>query len=443
MYSKEIEGILSSKKISPGDHIILSRNGTEIEGILMQRPDTGDPNILVLKLKNGYNIGLRFEEESMLEKIKAHEEKHGAETMNITHKGLNKIGLIYTGGTIGSKVDYATGGVKALTKPEELMHKVPELEGIAEIRINNLMSFMSEDISYIEWQEIAKAVASEFKAGARGVMITHGTDTLHYTAAALSFMLKGLNGPVALIGGQRSPDRGSSDAFMNMVCGAYLAAQSDAAEIGTCMHATSSDTICHFIRGTHVRKVHTSRRDAFKPINNRPIASVDPKGNIKYISEYTKIDGDPKKVSAVTAFEPKIALHKIYPGSDPSILDYYASKGYKGVILEGTGLGHGPVSTPHKHFNWLEGVRDAVKSGLIIGMTSQCIYGRVSETVYSNLRLMRKAGAIYCEDMLPEVAFVKLGWLLGNYKKTDAEKMLNENMVGEITPRSEVDWFGD
>ena len=179
------------------------------------------------------------------------------------------------------------------------------------------MSIGSEDMSYFEWQKIAKAVAESFNDGARGIVITHGTDTMHYTSAALSFMLKDIPGPVVMTGAQRSPDRGSSDAFMNLICASHLAAKSDIAEVGICMHASSSDDYCNFIRGTKVRKMHTSRRDAFRPINNRPIAKVGYEGSIEYVSEYKKTGTEQAKTKAITKFEPKVAMIKSHPNSDP------------------------------------------------------------------------------------------------------------------------------
>ncbi|MFP3215298.1 MAG: Glu-tRNA(Gln) amidotransferase subunit GatD [Candidatus Micrarchaeota archaeon] len=443
MYSEEIEKVLKKEKIEVGDKIKLISPKGEFKGILMERPELGDNNILVIKLDNGYNVGIRFEKGSRIEKIESKEVKKKEEVKFNTKikSGLPEISLIYTGGTIGSKIDYRSGGVYMLTKPEELLADVPELENIANIEVNPLMSIASEDMTYMEWQKIAKAVADALKKD-RGVVITHGTDTMHYTSAALSFMLNGLNAPVILTGSQRSSDRGSSDAFMNLICSMHAAAKSDIAEVTICMHESSSDTYCSIIRGTKARKMHTSRRDAFKPINNKPIARISRTGEIEYISEYNKIKEDSNnKLRLLTGYEPKVALVKAYPNSQPEIIDYYLSKGFKGIIIEGTGLGHTPVSTLHKEYSWLEHIKNAIDSGMIIGITSQCLYGRVNPNVYRNLRLLSNAGAIYCEDMLPEVAYVKLGFLLGNYKKEEAEKLLNVNIAGEITKRSEIDWF--
>jgi glutamyl-tRNA(Gln) amidotransferase subunit D len=354
---------------------------------------------------------------------------------------LPKIALLYTGGTIGSKVDYTTGGVYILTKPEELLYEVPELSDIANIELQNLMGIMSEDMTAEEWRRIATGVLKAFEDGARGVVITMGTDTMHYTAAALSFMLGNLKGPVVITGAQRSSDRGSSDAFVNLVCAANVAAKSDVAEVCICMHSHSSDEGCMLIRGTKARKMHTSRRDAFRPINNMQIADVGTDGEIRYRSAYRKAGTHARKMDSATGFEEKVALVKAYPNSDPGIIDYYLSKGYRGIIIEGTGLGHVPSSPAKKEGSWLGSIERACDKGMIIGMTSQCLYGRVNPRVYANLRLAAAAGAIYCEDMLPETAYVKLGWLLGNHSEKEAREMLAKDIAGEITERLEYDYF--
>jgi glutamyl-tRNA(Gln) amidotransferase subunit D len=256
-------------------------------------------------------------------------------------------------------------------------------------------------------------------------------------------MLQDLNAPVVLTGSQRSSDRGSSDAFMNLICSVYAAAQSDIAEVGVCMHSTSSDDECAYMRGTKVRKMHTSRRDAFRAINGKPLAYIGKDGRIKYNSQYRKAQAGNKEVHAQTKFEPKVAIVKAYPDSEPDIIDFYIGKKYRGIIIEGTGLGHAPVSTSHQEYLWLPKIKEAADSGMVIGVTSQCIYGRVNSSVYRNLRLMSSAGAIYCEDMTPETAYVKLGWLLGNYDAAKAKELLPANIVGEIGTRSEYDDFAD
>ncbi|EQD35245.1 glutamyl-tRNA(Gln) amidotransferase, subunit D, partial [mine drainage metagenome] len=165
------------------------------------------------------------------------------------------------------------------------------------------------------------------------------------------------------------------------------------------------------------------------------------KGKIVYLSDYRKVERTTgKKVSAETKFEPKVALVKAYPNSDPGVIEYYSGKGYKGIIIEGTGLGHVPTTTSIKEYSWIGNVKKAVDLGIIVAATSQCLYGRVNSNVYRNLRMLRDAGAVYCEDMLPEVAQVKLGVLIGNYGVAKAQEMLNKNMAGEITARTEFDF---
>ena len=442
MYGKKIIEFLKSNGIEFGDIIKVEAEGISEEGELMPSTEANSEDIIILKMKNRYNVGIRFEG-SKISKIRkgvpAHEFPHSEISQK---KSLPKVTLIYTGGTIGSKLDYKTGGVYMLLKPEELLYEVPELANVAELKVDPLFSISSEDMSYIEWQGIAKRVHEAQKEGSRGVVVTIGTDTMHYASAALSFMLNGIDIPVVLTGAQRSSDRGSSDAFMNLFCSVVLAARSEIKGVGICMHKTSSDSECGFIRGTRARKMHTSRRDAFRPINEGYVATVSYEGEIKYLHNDVALQTQDKKAWVPLAgFEKNVALLKAYPNSDPGIIDYYLSKGYKGIIIEGTGLGHTPVSTEHEYYSWLPNIKKAVEKGVVVGMTSQCLYGRVNPNVYRNLRLLSGAGVIYCEDMSPETAYVKLGWLLGNYDVDTAKKMLNSNVAGEINSRSNYDDF--
>ncbi len=440
MYSKELLGLFEKLGIKIGDTISISSDSDTQEGILMPKTEAGGSGIMVIKRKDGYNVGIKYKKGTVIAKISSSPSHHFSfpKAQATSSKSLNNIAMLYTGGTIGSKIDYVSGGVYMLTKPEELLHEVPELNGIANIGINGLMSIASEDMTYVEWQRIAEETAKALNSGARGVVVTLGTNTMHYTSAALSFMLKDLNAPVVLTGAMRSSDRGSSDAFVNLICSCSIAAKSDVAEVGICMHGTSSDSKNLFIRGTKVRKMHTSRRDAFKPINSSPICAIDAKGRIEYLGDYKPIDASAKKsVSAVTGFEPKVALVRTHPNSDPGIIDYYVNKGYRGIIIEGTGMGEFPSSPSVKQFSWLDHVKDAAGSGIVVGGTSQCVYGRVNHIVYRNLRLLEDIGVVNCEDMLSEVAYVKLGFLLGNNDAKKAREMLNVNIAGEITYRTE------
>lgn len=443
MYSKEISEFLAKGGIKVGDRVKVEYDGISMDGELMPKTGAGSPDTVIIKLKSGYNIGVGFSD-IKISKLEGGGTGAGAfpRAQLAQDGGLPRVSIIYTGGTIGSKIDYKTGGVEeSKMSPEELFFIVPEVSKIAQIKVSNPFSIPSEEMGYQEWKIIAKEVARELNAGAHGVVVTMGTDTMHYLSAALSFMLQGLNAPVVVTGAQRSSDRGSSDAFLNLICAVQIAAKSDIAEVGICMHSSSSDQECQFIRGTKVRKMHSSRRDAFRPINMTPLAYVTPVGKIRHAHQSNRMSSRAGKVTVKANYESKVALVKVYPNSDPGILDFYIAKGYKGIIIEGTGLGHTPVSPANTEKSWLKPIADAVKKGVVVGMTTQCLYGRVNSEVYTNLRLISGAGAVYCEDMLPETAFVKLGWLLGNYPAIEAAELLCRNLTGEISQRIDYDAF--
>ncbi len=443
MHSTELEKILKKKAISIGDRVSVSRpEGGKIEGMLLPTllDDEGKPsNTLVLKLDNGYNAGVQVDGDAIVEKIlqkttgaldktpKRHFEKK---------EGLPKISMIATGGTIASRADYKLGGVKAVLSPEEIFYNMPELAEIASFeKISRPFTLMSENMTPREWQKIAEEATRELNSEAAGVIITHGTDTLHYTSAALSFMIKDLNKPVALLGAQRSPDRGSFDGAMNLACASHFVASSGMAEVAIVMHATTNDDYCIAIRGTKARKMHTSRRDAFRPVNDAPLAKIWPDGKIEKIRAARAVRPDAKAV-ADAKFEEKVALIKVYPGAPPELLDFFVDKKYRGIVVDATGLGHAPTHTLDKRFSWTESIKSAVEKGVVVAYTAQTLYGRLSPFVYEPLRLLRQIGGVHCEDILPEVAYVKLGWLLGHKMPIEeVKKKMLENIAGEINPR--------
>lgn len=443
MYSQEIESLLKSKKIRIGDRVKILKAGTAYEGILMPRIELGDPSCLVIKLDNGYNTGIKFDKGLKLKKLLGRRILEKFPFRRFKQRlDLPKVSLLATGGTIASRIDYVTGGVKMAFTPEEIFFAVPELADIVSFKTVKLLSNLaSEDLWYKNWQQMAEEVARELNRGARGIIITHGTDVMHYSSAALSFMLRNLSGPVVFTGAQRSSDRGSSDAAMNLICSAHVAGYSDFAEVGICMHAEPADTFCYFTRGTKIKKLHTSRRDAFRPINTLPLAKVWPNGEIEVVSQdYQKLSK--RKVKADTKFEPKVALIKSYPGSDPKLIDYLVNSGFKGIVIEGTGLGHVPTSTPDPERSWIPNIRNAIRSGIPIIITSQTIYGRVHPYVYRNLRILNSTGVIWGEDMLSEVAYIKLGWVLGHTRKLEkVRELMLTNIAGEISERTKTDTF--
>jgi glutamyl-tRNA(Gln) amidotransferase subunit D len=367
-------------------------------------------------------------------------------SIKLRHKpGLPEVSLIATGGTIGTHVDYRTGGVFMCRTPEEIIATAPDLENIVNLKgVHRPFTLASEDMNHSHWQQIAELAAKELNKGRRGVIVTHGTDTLHFTAAALSFMLKNLSKPVAIIGAQRSPDRGSFDGILNLICGGYFVGHSNIGEVAVVMHGSSSDDFCLAHRGTKARKMHTSRRDAFRSINNLPLARIWPNGKIEVMNENHRKFED-RKVEADTSFEPKVAMVKFYPGSDPGIIDYYVDNDFKGIIIEATGLGHvatGESGTSEnetiKSLSWIPHIKAAVDRGVVIVITSQTLYGRVHPFVYRNLRLLYEAGAVFGEDMLPETAYIKLGWLLGHEKNIEKVKnLMLTNLAGEISAETD------
>ena len=405
------------------DKVSLETNGVKYEGTLM--PSQTDR--IVLKLKNGYNIGIKKESAS-LKLLEKKEEKISHTEIGRVEKNkkekLPNISILSTGGTIASKIDYRTGAVTSQFSADDVLSAIPELEEIANYNCRMIYSILSENMRPSYWVELARAVHEEIKNGADGIIITHGTDTMMYTAAALSFMIE-TPVPIVLVGSQRSADRPSSDNAMNAICAAKVAT-SDIAEVCVVMHGSTSDEFCYIHRGTKVRKMHTSRRDAFQSINARPIGRVEyPSGEIKMLSPFVK-RGE-KKLAINDKLESKCALIKYITGASNESLLFHSGSGYKGIVIEGTGLGH--VST-----EWIPLIKTVTDAGIPVVMTSQCINGRVCDRVYDTGRDILKAGAIESEDMLSEVALVKLMWVLGQTK--DIEKvtaMMHTNIAGELT----------
>ncbi|MEM3555402.1 MAG: Glu-tRNA(Gln) amidotransferase subunit GatD [Candidatus Micrarchaeia archaeon] len=436
MYSKKIQDRLKSLGVEVGDTVKVKRGEEVYEGILMPKTELGDPNTIVIKLQNGYSIGLSFEGLE-IEKLGGHRKigfKSSEEKMK-HEAGKPILSIISTGGTVASRVDYTTGGVYASYTAADLVATVPELKQF-NIDSKLLFSIMSEDMTPQHWREMAKEVYKQLKGEASGVVVTHGTDTMHFSTAALSFMLKNLNKPVVFTGAQRSSDRGSSDSFMNLLCAAHFAARSDVAEVSLVMHGSSNDDFCYAHRGTKVRKLHTSKRDAFKSVNDEPIAKVFPNGRIEVINKNYRRRSD-SEVSLDDKLEEKVALIKVYPGINPEIFDFYLERKFKGIVIEGTGLGH--VPTTIEKYSLIPKIKEATKNGIPVCITSQCIFGRVHEFVYANLRKEYEAGAVFCGDMLPEVAYVKLMYVLAHTKELEeVKKMMLTNLAGELNEKTPV-----
>jgi len=423
-------GAIKKAEAEIGDMIRISKANEVFEGILIPRSEYGDEKHVVIKLKNGYNIGVGITPDTKIEKIgRGTKPTFAPPPLAEQNPELPKVAIISTGGTIASRVDYRTGAVRPALTASDLYSVVPELANIARIDTQILFSLFSENLTPQHWTEIAKAVARQIAEGIDGVVIAHGTDTMGYTAAALSFALQNLPVPVVIVGSQRSADRPSSDAATNLIGAVTAAAKAPFAEVSVAMHETPSDQNIILHRGTKVRKCHTSRRDAFKSINTTPIARIQNQKIIMLTEDYRK-RGQAKSLVLKPEFNEKVALLKFFPGMNPAVINWYVEQNYKGLILEGTGLGHvGKYS--------FEAIRKAVEQGVIVAMTSQCMWGRVNMNVYDSGRDLQALGVIPLEDMLPETALVKLMWVFGQAKDAEeAKRLLKTNIAGELSPRT-------
>jgi len=417
-----------------GDQIdILTKSGGKYIGLFIP---SHNKNIISIKLDSGYNIGIN---KTKIKKIKLLKKSKQVKlkTKKITkNQQLKNITILHTGGTIASQVDYNTGGVISKFTPEEIVAMFPELEQIVNIDSKLIAEMWSDDARFYHYNKLAKEIQKQIKKGIDGIIITSGTDTLHYTSAALTFILENINIPVLIVGAQRSSDRGSSDAGMNLICAAQFISKTNFVGIASCLHSTSSDNSCDIIHGCKVRKMHTSRRDAFKSINTEPVAIVNNKGQINYLSNYTKKHNQELKLRLFKE-NLKVGLLKIHTNMYPEQFSVY--KNFKGLVIEGTGLGHTPGDviddSTRIHKNIINEIKKLLKS-TTIAMASQCIYGRINMNVYSKGRILKELGIIGDQlDMTPETSFIKLAWLLSNYKKQEVKILFHENLRGELTKR--------
>jgi len=419
---------LSDAGADVGDEVEVLRGKEAYRGTLMPHHDFSGPDILTIKLPSGYNIGVSVERGvsvKVLSKKQARAEVKRAMPPDSEKRNVSFLG---TGGTIASYVDYRTGAVHPAKSAEELVFSVPELMDLCDVTAKVLYSIYSENMEVSHWQGLAKAAAEELNAGAAGVIIPHGTDTMGFTSAALSFMLKSLTGPVVCVGSQRSSDRPSSDATMNLLSAARVCVESDIGEVVVVMHGGVSDTSCAVHRGTKVRKLHSSRRDAFRSVNAEPIAHVEGT-EIVFNSDYSRRVAGPVEVRE--RMNPKVSMLHFYPGFEPEHFDMIAAN-VEGVVIAGTGLGH--VSE-----RLIESIGRAVKDGVHVMATTQCLYGAVNLNVYSTGRDMLAAGVVPLGDMLPETAYVKLMWALGQTgDSSEVRDIMLTNVAGEISARRSV-----
>lgn len=432
-YRGKLRELLTCAEVGVGDVVRVNKGSDTYEGTLLPRVENSDEWHLVLKQKTGYNIGIAHSDDLCVEKIgEAVKPKFHPLPLPPVREGLPKVSIISTGGTIASRVDYVTGGVYAAMSSRDLLSIVPELADIAQIEADILYSVFSENINSEHWEGMAKRVAEKIKQGVDGIVITHGTDTMGYSTAALSLAIQNLPIPVIFVGSQRSSDRPSSDSATNLVAVVNAAAHAPFAQVVLGMHEGTGDDSVIFHPGAKVRKCHSSARYAFQTVNASPIARYKD-GKIEMIAEHYRPRQNSEPIIR-DRFEKKVALLKFHPNFDPLIVDTLVNAGFKGIVFEGTGLGHVSESC-------FDAISHADKAGVLMGMTSQCIWGRVNMNVYSMGRVLARRGVEPMEDILPETAYVKMMWSLGNSETLEeAKSLLKEDIAGEFNPRTLYTW---
>jgi len=429
-----VEYVLKKFGVKIGDYVEVDvSSGRKYKGYIMPKHEYSSPDILVLKLDNGYNVGIsigKIEDIRLVEPPKV-------KLMEVLEEDVGgapdkKVLVMSIGGTILSKVDYVTGAVKSAVSAEELLNFLPEVRGVAEVETHVLMNKYSEHLLPSDWEIIAKEVYDRVVSGKYdGLVILHGTDTMGYTAAALSFAVQNSPIPIILVGSQRSSDRPSSDAALNLLSAIRVAAEADLAGVYVAMHLSTSDKYVAVFPGTRVRKNHTSRRDAFQAIDAQPVLVVDEAGNFKFGgSGFPKRDLDRAPV-LYSKFSDKSALVKFYPGMHSALIRSLVDEGVQAIVIEGTGLGH-----VGEHL--YDVLKFAIDRGVHIFMTSQCIWGRVNMNVYDTGRYLQRIGVVPLGNMLAETAYVKASWVLGNFDEADIDKLMVSNVCGELGARSPV-----
>jgi len=425
---RALEVLQSFKALVWSDAKIVTADGSYI-GIILPRSETADPDHVVLKLRSGYNIGVAVDRIQGVE-IQGRKEAH----YKIPEKEFPfdprkpRVKLLGTGGTIASRLDYRTGAVIPAFSPGELYGSVPELADICNLETEKIYGVFSENMGPEQYIGTAKAIAREIEKGVQGIVIGHGTDTMHHTAAVLSFMVQNSPVPIVMVGSQRSSDRPSSDAALNLMHSVKTAAESDIAEVLVCMFGPTSDIYGLLHRGTRVRKMHSSYRSTFRTIGDIPIAMVSREKITPLRQDYKRRRTD-RGVVLNTAFEEKVSIVYYYPNMKPDIIDSLIDNGYRGIVIAGTGLGH--VNKP-----LYPALKRAQDRNVAVYMTVQTLWGFVQMYVYDTGRDMMELGVVPAANMLPEVAYVKLAWTLGQTDDpAEVKRIMLTPIAGEITDR--------
>lgn len=426
-YKGKALAVMKQFKVRVWSESVVNTTRGEFKGTILPRSEYDDELHLVLKLATGYNIGVAVDTIIDMKEY-GYKEAHYKipEKEFPTSPEKPNIKLFGTGGTIASRLDYRTGAVIPAFSPGELYGAVPELADICNLSTDKLFAVFSENMGPEQYITLAKAIGEEISNGIDGIVIGHGTDTMHHTAAALSFMVQNSPVPIVMVGSQRSSDRPSSDAALNLIHATTAASKADIAEVMVCMFGPTSDEYGLLHPGTRVRKMHSSYRSTFRTIGDIPLATVT-RDKINPLRKNYKPRRSDRNVDIYPYFEEKVAILYYYPNMQPDMIDSLVEKGYKGIVIAGTGLGH--VNKP-----LYPAIERATKAGVAIYMTVQTLWGFVHMAVYETGRDMVSKGVVPAENLLPEVAYIKLGWALG--QTTDLEKvkeLMLTPISGDIT----------
>jgi len=411
-----------------GEAVIQTTRG-EFKGRILPRAENTDDIHLVVKVATGYNIGVDINTITDIQEVGYNVAKYAIPEKQFPYtQGLPHVKLLGTGGTIASRLDYRTGAVIPAFSPGELYGAVPELAEICNLDTEKIFAVFSENMGPKQYIELSKQIGKEIEKGIDGIVIGHGTDTLHHTGAALTFMCQNLPIPVILVGSQRSSDRPSSDAALNLMHAMTAAGHGNIAEVMVCMFGPTSDEYGLLHRGTRVRKMHSSYRSTFRTIGDVPVARITRQG-LTPIKDNWKPRRQDRNVNIIPTFDDRVSMLYYYPGMKPDTLDSLTDNGYKGVIWVGTGLGH-------VNKEMYPAIERATKAGVHQYMTVQTIWGYVHMFVYDTGRDMMAKGIIPAGNMLPEVAFIKLGWALGQtHDREEVKKLMLTPINDEITER--------
>jgi glutamyl-tRNA(Gln) amidotransferase subunit D len=408
---------------------VVNKAGSVFEGVILPRSENFDDLHFVLKQKTGYNVGIHVDRVVSIE-VLGYKEAHYKipEREFPSSPNLPSVTLLGTGGTIASRLDYRTGAVIPAFTPGELYGAVPELADIANLTTKKIFGVFSENMGWPEYAELAIAVGHEIANGAAGIVIGHGTDTMGHTAAILSFMIQNSPVPIVLVGSQRSSDRPSSDAALNLIHAVKAAGHGPIAEVQISMFGPTSDQYGLLHRGTRCRKMHSSYRSTFRSIGDIPLCRVN-RDEFNIINpDYLPRDPQ-RKVKIDTAYDDRVTILYYYPGMKPDLIDALIEKGYKGIVIAGTGLGH--VNKP-----LYPALKKAIASGVHVVMTVQTLWGFAQMYVYDTGRDLLDIGVVPLDNMLPETALMKLGWVLGHTDDHgEVLKMMRDIINHEITAR--------